>query len=42
MLEVIQSDVARLEVESNAAEATAQKEYDEFMTGPDVTLRTRS
>merc|ERR1711941_252636 len=32
MLEVIQSDFARLEAETTAAEATAQKEYDEFMT----------
>jgi len=31
-LEVIESDFARLESESKAAEATAQKEYDEFMT----------
>merc|ERR1719301_457341 len=32
MLEVIESDFARLESETKAAEATAQKEYDEFMT----------
>merc|ERR1719145_144633 len=32
MLEVIESDFARLEAETRAAEATAQKEYDEFMT----------
>merc|ERR1719221_861602 len=32
MLEVIESDFARLEAETTAAEATAQKEYDEFMT----------
>jgi len=32
MLEVIESDFARLEAETKAAEATAQKEYDEFMT----------
>merc|ERR1719305_1607224 len=31
MLEVIQSDFARLEEETAAAEAQAQKEYDEFM-----------
>merc|ERR1719398_65470 len=31
MLEVIESDFARLEAETKAAEATAQKEYDEFM-----------
>jgi len=32
MLEVIESDFARLEAETKAAEATAQKQYDEFMT----------
>merc|ERR1719454_2808269 len=32
MLEVIESDFARLESETKAAEASAQKEYDEFMT----------
>merc|ERR1719273_1653763 len=32
MLEVIESDFARLEAETKAAEATAQKEYDTFMT----------
>jgi len=31
MLEVIQSDFARLEAETTAAEAQAQKEYDQFM-----------
>merc|ERR1740127_393224 len=31
MLEVIQSDFARLEAETSAAEDTAQKEYDSFM-----------
>merc|ERR1719502_2344759 len=31
MLEVIESDFARLEEETATAEATAQKEYDEFM-----------
>merc|ERR1719487_587720 len=31
MLEVIESDFARLESDTKAAEATAQKEYDEFM-----------
>merc|ERR1719169_60109 len=36
MLEVIQSDFARLESETKAAEATAQKEYDEFMTDSEV------
>merc|ERR1712187_668590 len=32
MLEVIQSDFARLETETSAAEETAQKSFDEFMT----------
>merc|ERR1711957_279350 len=32
MLEVIQSDFARLESDTKASEATAQKEYDQFMT----------
>jgi len=32
MLEVIQSDFARLEADTKAAEASAQKEYDAFMT----------
>jgi len=32
MLEVIQSDFARLESETGAAEAQSQKEYDEFMS----------
>jgi len=32
MLEVIQSDFARLEAETTAAEDSAQKEYDQFMT----------
>merc|ERR1719161_1995174 len=32
MLEVIQSDFARLEAETSAAEDSAQKEYDQFMT----------
>merc|ERR1719409_2626317 len=31
MLEVIESDFARLESDTKAAEATAQKEYDDFM-----------
>merc|ERR1719440_1990232 len=31
MIEVIQSDFARLESETSAAEAEAQKQYDEFM-----------
>merc|ERR1712242_288726 len=36
MLEVIESDFARLEAETKAAEATAQKEYDSFMTDSKV------
>merc|ERR1719183_2784551 len=36
MLEVIQSDFARLESDTKAAEATAQKEYDTFMTDSKV------
>merc|ERR1719262_388529 len=36
MLEVIQSDFARLEAETKAAETEAQKEYDEFMTDSEV------
>merc|ERR1712194_393378 len=31
MLEVIQSDIARLEADTAAAEAAAQKQYDKFM-----------
>merc|ERR1719313_404077 len=36
MLEVIESDFAHLESDTKAAEATAQKEYDEFMTDSKV------
>jgi len=36
MLEVIESDFARLQSDTEAAEATAQKEYDEFMTTSEV------
>merc|ERR1719235_1856752 len=32
MLEVIESDFARLEADTSAAEATAQKEYETFMS----------
>merc|ERR1719343_179749 len=35
-LETIESDFARLEAETAAAEETAQKEYDEFMTDSQV------
>jgi chromosome segregation ATPase len=36
MLEVIQSDFARVEAETKAAEEIAQKEYDQFMTDSEV------
>merc|ERR1712203_345602 len=36
MLEVIESDFARLEADTKAAEATAQKQYDSFMTDSKV------
>jgi len=36
MLEVIQSDFARLEAETKADEASSQKEYDDFMTDSEV------
>merc|ERR1711972_89754 len=36
MLEVIESDFARLEAETRAAEVTSQKEYDTFMTDSKV------
>jgi hypothetical protein len=36
MLEVIESDFARLEAETSSAEATAQRVYDEFMTDSKV------
>jgi len=36
MLEVIESDFARLEADTEAAEAAAQKEYDTFMTDSKV------
>merc|ERR1712039_357340 len=36
MLEVIESDFARLEADTKASEATAQKEYDTFMTDSQV------
>merc|ERR1711865_1103080 len=32
MLEVIESDFARLEAETKSSEATAQREFDNFMT----------
>merc|ERR1712125_663 len=42
MLEVIQSDFARLEAETRAAEATAQEEYDTFMTDSKVDHAAKS
>jgi len=36
MLEVIESDFARLEADTKASEASAQKEYDTFMTDSEV------
>merc|ERR1712061_320058 len=36
MLEVVESDFARLEAETNAAEAAAQKAYEEFMQASKV------
>jgi len=43
MLEVIESDFARLEADTKAAEASAQKEYDSFMTisKVDVAAKTK-
>jgi len=42
MLEVIESDFARLEADTKASEATAQKEYDEFMTTSKVDKAQKS
>jgi cell division septum initiation protein DivIVA len=42
MLEVIESDFARLEADTTAAEATAQKEYDTFMTDSKVDLASKT
>merc|ERR1719222_713365 len=42
MLEVIQSDFARLEADTKASEATAQKEYDGFMTDSKVDKESKS
>jgi prefoldin subunit 5 len=42
MLEVIESDFARLEADTKAAEATAQKEYDTFMTDSKVDKAEKS
>mmetsp|Transcript_18426 Transcript_18426/g.33005 ORF Transcript_18426/g.33005 Transcript_18426/m.33005 type:complete len:123 (+) Transcript_18426:2-370(+) len=42
MLEVIESDFARLESDTKADEATAQKTYDEFMTESKVDKAAKS
>merc|ERR1712137_100945 len=42
MLEVIESDFARLEADTKASEATAQKQYDEFMTDSQVDKAKKS
>merc|ERR1719181_2052372 len=42
MLEVIESDFARLESDTKAAEATAQSEYDSFMTDSKVDKSAKS
>merc|ERR1719162_2780554 len=42
MLEVIESDFARLEADTKAAEATAQKEYDTFMTDSKVDKESKT
>jgi len=42
MLEVIESDFARLEAETKSSEASAQKEYDEFMDDSSSDKSTKS
>merc|ERR1712217_412832 len=42
MLEVIESDFARLEAETTASEATSQKSYDTFMTDSKVDVAAKS
>merc|ERR1712066_781175 len=42
MLEVIESDFARLEADTQAAEASAQKEYDTFMTDSKVDKESKT
>jgi len=42
MIEVIQSDFARLESETSAAEAEAQKQYDEFMSDSSIDKAQKS
>ena len=41
-MEVIESDFARLEADTKAAEVTAQKEYDTFMTDSKVDKEAKS
>merc|ERR1719284_2223923 len=42
MIEVIQSDFARLEAETMSAEAASQKEYDQFMHDSEVDKTAKS
>jgi len=42
MLEVIESDFARLEADTTAAEATSQKQYDSFMTDSKVDVAAKT
>jgi len=42
MLDVIASDFARLESETNAAEATGQKDHDNFMTASKTSKATKN
>merc|ERR1712007_268600 len=42
MLEVIESDFARLEADTKSSEASAQKEYDAFMTDSEVDKTKKS
>merc|ERR1712151_499507 len=42
MLEVVESDFARLEADTSAAEATAQKSYDTFMTDSKVDVAAKT
>merc|ERR1719253_1405884 len=42
MLEVIESDFARLEADTKSSEAAAQKEYDSFMTDSKVDKEAKS
>merc|ERR1712166_1152274 len=42
MLEVIESDFARLEADTKASESTSAKEYDEFMTDSQVDKAKKS